>query len=181
MVEPTAETANPETNVEQEPKQFTQTEVNEIIQKRLDREMVSRKKAIEEALAEDRKKREIEALQGEDRIKAEYEEKLAESKRIQDENSKKYADLERELAVTKAEAQLSSLGLPSELAPNVIGSDEKETAKNIAALNKAVNDLVTKKVNEGLNHGAPRAGGGKADPKSDIETEFRRLMGRPKE
>ena len=181
MVEPTAENENPETNVGEEPKQFTQTEVNDMMQKRLAREATARQKAIEEAIAEDRKKREIESLQGEERIKAEYESKLAESQRVQDENAKKYAELERELAVTKAQAQLSSLGLPAELAPNVIGSDDKETAKNIAALSKAVNDLVAKKVNEGLNHGAPRAVGDKTGPKSDMETEFRRLMGIPKE
>lgn len=175
MVEPTSDTAISETDVEQEPKQFTQTEVNEIMQKRLEREAKARQKAIEEAIAEDRKKREMESLQGEERVKAEYEAKLAESKRNQDEREKKYAELERELAITKAQAKLSGLGLPAELAPNVIGADDKETEKNIAALNKAVNDLVTKKVNEGLNHGAPKAG--VASEVNVGQAEINRLMG----
>lgn len=159
MVEPTTETAISETNVESEPKEFTQSQVNEIIQKRLDRETAARQKAINEAIAEDRKKREIESLQGEEKLRAEYESKLAEASKAQQERDEALAEVKRELSITKAQAKLSGLGLPPELAPNVIGADDKETDKNIAVLNKAVNDIVTKRVNEGLNHGAPKAGG----------------------
>lgn len=169
-VEPEA----PEVVAEPE-KQFSQADVDAIVQKRLEREQSQRQKAIEDALAQDREKRRIAALEGEEKVKAEYEAKLAEVRKAQDERDEAYRQVAHELAVTKAQAKLATLGLPPELANNVIGEDDKATDRNISALNKAVNDLVAKRVNEGLNHGTPRAGGSK--PTDDEAALLDRVMG----
>lgn len=159
---------------------FTQDDLNRIIDERLKRAEAAKSKAIEDALKEEREKQRIAGLEGEERIKAEYEAKIAELNKAQKERDDALAEAKRQLALTKTEAKLAGMGLPVELAANLLGEDDKATDRNIAALQKTIDDHVTKQVAAGLNHGAPRAGG-KADPKSDIETEFRRLMGRPKE
>lgn len=159
---------------------FTQDDLNRIIDERLKRAEASKAKAVEDALKEERERQRIAGLEGEEKLKAQYEAKLAEIAKAQETRDAELAQARRDLAVTKAEAKLASLGLPVELASNLIGEDDKATERNIAALQKSVNDLVTKKVSEGLNHGAPRAGG-IADSKSDMEAEFRRLMGITKE
>ena len=176
----TAATVDQTPDPAQEPR-FTQSDVDRIVSERMGREAKAREKAIADALAEDKKKRDIEALEGEARIKAEYEAKMEQARKEQEERDRELAETKRVLAITKAESRLVSLGLPAELAANVIGDDDKATERNIAALSKAVTDLVTKQVAAGLNHGAPRAGGGKVDNMSEIEAEFRREMGIPKE
>ena len=159
---------------------FTQDDLNRIIDERLKRAEAQKTKAVEDALKEERERQRIAGLEGEEKLKAQYEAKLAEIAKAQETKDAELAQARRDLAVTKAEAKLASLGLPVELASNLIGEDDKATERNIVALQKSVNDLVTKKVSEGLNHGAPRAGG-IADSKSDMEAEFRRLMGITKE
>lgn len=161
---------------EPEEARFTQADLDRIIDERLKRAESSKAKAIADALAEERNKQRIASLEGEERIKALYEEEIAKAKKDQEERDRELAETKRILAMTKAESKLISLGLPPELAGNVIGEDDKATEKNIAALSKSVSDLVAKQVKEGMHHGAPKAGGS-ASTASEVRAEVFANMG----
>ena len=156
---------------------FTQDDLNRIIDERLKRAEAQKAKAVEDALKAERERQRIAGLEGEEKLKAEYEARLAEITKVQETRDAELAQARRELAVTKAEARLASLGLPVELASNLIGEDDKATEKNIQALQKSVNDLVTKKVAEGLNHGAPRAGSNVPSEEAEASDILDRAMG----
>lgn len=152
------------TTVEEPVKTFTQAEVDEIVSKRLRSEKDRREREDRERAEKEEKARKIAALEGEERIKAEYEVKMQE-------RDAELARMKRDLAISRTEAKLSAQGLPIELAGNLIGEDDEKTDANIHALVKAVNNLVTAKVQGNLNHGTPPTGG--QAPTKDEELSHR--------
>lgn len=166
--------ANPQGEV----KTFTQEELNTIISERVNALNASHQKAMDEAvkkaLKEQSDKARIESLQGEEKVKAEYQAKLdaIEADRVAKE--KELMEATRALAISKAEAQLASLGLPTEFAVNLLGEDDKTTQKNIQTFNTKVNELVTAKVNESLARGGPQIGTVK--PAQNAMAEIDRAM-----
>lgn len=139
-----------------------QEKFDRILAKRLEREKASsakaQERAIEEALAQERERVRIASLSQEEQAKARHEAEMAKLTRERDEQAKELEQARHDLAMSKAQAKLVGLGLPAELAENVIGKDDDETDARIAALSKAVNQLVSKQVDSNLKHGAPTAG-----------------------
>lgn len=153
-----------------------QERINAIVAERVNKANEGKQKAIDEAVAQALKaqadKTRIESLQGEERIKAEYQAKLDAAEADRKAQSDRLAAAERDLAISKAQAQLAALNLPPEFAVNLLGADDKETAKNIQAFNAKVSELVAAKVNDSLARGTPKLGGagaGGEDWKAQID------------
>lgn len=157
------------------PKTYTTEEVNDIVSGRVNELKAKQDKAIEDAvkkaLKEQSERQRIESLQGEERLKAEYQAQLEslQAERTAQAEQLKAANLA--LAISKAEAQLASLGLPTEFADKMIGANDRETAKNIETFNAKVNELVTAKVNDSLARGGPQIGTVKTDASQFAEID----------
>jgi len=140
-------------------KTFTQEELNQIVSERVNKVKANEEKAIAEALAKAKAEWEesqrISSLQGEEKLKAEFQKELTKAQKTMDTTSQQLADVQRELAITKAQTQLATLNLPTDLAQNLLGKDDAETAQRIQDFSKKVNELVTAKVNEAVARGAP--------------------------
>lgn len=162
---------------------FTQEDMDRVLAERLIDEKERRARAIEKAVAEALHKREeelrIQSLEGEDRLKAEAQAKIDAVQAEQAKTAELLASTQRALAISKAEAQLAGLGLPTQFAPNLLGADDKETAKNIATFSTSINELVTAKVNESLARGAPRAGGASPSPQDALYEQLRKVAHLP--
>lgn len=165
-IEETSETGDNPTIDE---RKFTQTELDALITKRLAEERSRRDREDEKKAKAMEEQQRIAALQGEERIRAEYEQKLKEIRESE-------AQAKRSLAISKIETMLSSQGLPSELAPNLLGETDEDSKKNFDAFSKAISALVSSKVSEGLNHGTPPAQGGTPSKQSAIDAELDRRM-----
>lgn len=167
-------TPNPEV------KTFTQEELDKIISERMNRAKASEEKAIQEALdkakAEWEESQRISTLQGEERMKAEFQKELSKAQKTADTTSQQLANVQRELAVTKAQAQLAALDLPTEFASNFLGKDDAETTQNIQGFSAKVNELVAAKVNESLARGAPSANNANPTASQDQFAELAAAM-----
>ena len=154
-----------------EVKTFTQEDVNNIVAEVKAKKQRQIDEAVEKALKDASERQRIESLQGEERLKAEYEAKLnsVEAERAKREEELRIAT--RELAISKAEAQLASLNLPTEFAVNLLGEDDKQTAKNIQTFNSKVNEFITAKVNESLARGGPQIGAAQTVPNAMAEID----------
>ena len=157
--------------ITEEIKEYTKSDVNRIVSDRVNELNARKEKAIDEAvqkaLKDAAQKQRIESLQGEERIKAEYQAQLDKITAEREAQEEELRTAQRDLAISKAEAQLAGLNLPTEFAINLLGKDDKETTKNIQAFNTKINELVTAKVSESLARGTPKAGGAVA-PQQDI-------------
>lgn len=157
--------------------------INTIVQERVNEANAGKQKyaddAVAKALAEEREKQRIASLQGEERIKAEYQAQLD---RIQAESKAQMEQLkaaQRDLAISKAQAQLAELGLPTDFAINMLGDDDKQTTKNIQTFNTKVNELVTAKVNESLARGPPKTGGATLTQQDAVLAQLREIAHLP--
>lgn len=177
---------NEDSNIETPEKTFTQEEVDKMITERLSKAERSRDKAIKDALdaykaeADARAKADAEAariagLQGEERLKAEHEAKMRSMQDKYDAQRAEYESVRRELSISRAQAQLAEIGLPSEFAENLLGEDDSQTRARIDAFSKAFNDAVNARVAEGLHKGTPPAGG--LSSRQAAEADLDRIMG----
>lgn len=166
--EKTVET--PEVDPPEDERKFTQTELDAIVQKRLNEEKSRREREDKERVKKQAEAERIAALQGEERVKAEYESKLRDS-------NDQLAAIKRELAISKAETLLSAQGLPKELAANLIGETDEVTKSNIDLFTKSVESIVAQRVNDGLSHGTPPASGGSPSVKDAMAERLDRVMG----
>lgn len=156
-----------------------QEKFNRLLAKRLEREKATsereRQKAIEEALKAERDKVAMERMTADEKAEALHRQEMDKLTKERDAQAKALAEARRELALSKAQAKMASMGLPPELAANVLGEDDDATDANIATLSKTVNDLVSRRVGESLSHGAPRAGGSKVP--DAVEAALDKAMG----
>lgn len=144
----------------QESKTFTQDDLNKIISDRLSKE---RKKwdeelssKVEEAKTEAQKLAKMNAEQ-----KAEYE-----RKQLEEQLSKREAEItRRELRATALET-LAEKGLPKQLAEVLVYTDAEATNKSIDAVEKSFRDAVEQAVNDRLKNTTPPKTGGGGTPSS---------------
>jgi len=155
-----AEDIHDDSGTPQEAKVFTQAELDEKIQARVEREKAGRQKAIDDAVAkalkEQAERSRIESLQGEERIKAEYQAELERIDAERKASAEQLASAQRELAVSKAQGQLAGMGYPVDFAENLLGKNDAETASNIQSFDKAVKAMIAEKVNEAVARGTPK-------------------------
>ena len=125
--------------------------IDEIFSKRIGE--VNAKHEAELRQLEERHKGEIakSKMDEETRLKAEEEERIADL-------TKRAEDAERRLRVASAESELAKAGLPTELAETIMGADDAQMMKNVAALSKVAteraNSLFAERVG---SSGAPDA------------------------
>lgn len=163
-------------------KTFTQEELNDTIAKRLSEEKERNQKRIDEAVAkaleDEREKQRVASLEGEEKTKALYEAQINKQNKEMERQAKVLEQVSHELAKSKAEAQLASLGLPITFASNLIGDNDEATTKNITEFNQAFTEAVAKAVNENVARGTPKVGTTSADNspewKDAIDKEFAR-------
>ena len=129
-----------------EVKTFTQEEVNEIINKRLQRE----RKDIEAKIEAERKEaEELSRLSEQERQKKLFEKQVKEF-----EETKKAFENERLLNETSK--QLASKSLPIEFAEMLKGNDAEKTFENIQLFESKFNEAVEKVVTERLKGNVPK-------------------------
>ena len=162
--------------VQQEPQEkvtFSQEQqkfIDEIFSKRFGE--VSAKHETELKQMEERYKNELEKsrMDDEERIKAE------EAERIQD-LTKRAEDAERRLRVAFAEKELAKAGLPTELAETIMGADDAQMMKNVAALSKVATERANALYAERVSSGAPDAPRNQVEPKAELYQKVRAAAG----
>ena len=152
---------------------FTQAELNEIVAKEKAKQKASFEKAEAEKIKQAEEAKRIEALEGIERERALHK---AEMDRIE----KEYGETRRQLAIAKAEARLSSLGLPTVLAPQMIGADDDATEANITAVKGYLDAEIAKGVKAGLSTGTPSdPATAQAPAEDDLIVQMRAAAGLP--
>lgn len=154
-------------------KTFTQDEVNEIVQKRLDEARKSYERAEKKRIEEAEEQARIAKLEGEEKIKAQHKSEIAKMEKERD-------DYRRNLAIANARASLSKAGLDPEFAESVLGDSDEKTEANIASLSKMVEEQVAKKVQSSYHGGAPPAppeGGNAGDDMLEEYDYLRSVVG----
>lgn len=151
------------------PKTFTQAELDKIVQERLAQFKRKAEKEAEDARKKAEDQASLEKLQGEERLKKQFEMDKAKLEQERD-------TFLRDLRLARAESMLASKGLDAKFAPNMIGATDEETKANIDALEKLVGDMVAAKTKEALAKGAPPAGNG-GNPQNDLLAIARKAAG----
>ena len=135
-----------------EVKTFTQDEVNEIINKRLQRERKDIKAQIE-----------AERKQAEELAKLSEQEKASKLLELKEkELNDKIKAFENEKLLNETSKQLASKNLPIEFAEMLKGNDAEKTFENIQLFEAKFNEAVEKVVTERLRGNVPKAGTVKA-------------------
>ncbi|MBP5203982.1 MAG: DUF4355 domain-containing protein, partial [Candidatus Methanomethylophilaceae archaeon] len=157
-----------------QPQQVTFTEdqqraLDEIIGKRIG-EVRAKHEAEVRALKESHAKALQRAQMDEEaRLKAEQEDAIQYLTR-------RVEDAERGLRLATAQRAVVEAGLPAEIAGTLMGADDEATARNIAAVRKAVDERASALYAERVAKGVPRA---PAQGAAGWETELRSAMGLP--
>ena len=161
-------------------KQFTQEDLNKIVSERVNEVNSNKQKAIDEAVAKAKAEwdeaQKIASLTGQEKLEAEFNAKLKEAKKDRDSLNSELRKVQTELAISKAQAQLAGLDLPTEFAVNLLGKDDAETTQNIQAFDAKVKELVTKKVNESIARVTPKVGGD-VRPTDEMQSQIAKVMG----
>ena len=157
-----------------------QEKVNAIVQDRVNRLNATKQKDIEDALSKARteweEEKRLESLSGQEKLQAEYDAKIAKAKRDQDTLTKELNEAKMALAISKAEAQLAALNLPTEFADKFVGESDEMTSKNIQLFDAKVKELVAQKVNESIARGSPKLGNAEAQSRPDWQAEIASAM-----
>lgn len=149
-----------------EQKTFTQEQLDQIINERLERE----RKSYEKKEAERKKAEEIEKLSGEEKLNAKHK---AEMDKILAERDEAL----RSSKIMKASSDLAKLGYDTEFATVVIGATDEETEKNIKNFDKMVNAIVEKRVQENLAKGSPKQPTSGGEQKNAMLEQMRKVAG----
>lgn len=151
----------------QEPKTFTQEELDKIVQGRIAKERKSWEKQLEDQKTEAQK---LETMS--DKEKKKYQEE----KRIKELDDREAAITRRELTA-QAKVQLADKGIPTELAEILNLTDAESCKKSIETVEKAFQTAVEKAVEEKIKGNAPMK---KAKDKTltDEELVYQKMMGK---
>jgi hypothetical protein len=160
----TAATENTEQTATEQPKGFTQAELDSIVEKRLAKEQAKTQKLIADARTEGEKLAKMTADQ-----KAEHERKQQEESL-----NARLADItKRELKATALEA-LTSKGLPTNLVDVLNFADADTCNTSIEAVEKAFRAALEVAVTQRLA-GTPPKGGQPGTPQTALDAAFYRL------
>lgn len=176
MAEPIKDDSGTPETPKEDVKTFTQEEVNNLISERVNRLNASKQKDLEEALNKARteweEKQKMESLSGQEKLQAE----LKKAQKDQESLNKELNEARLQLAISKAEAQLAALDLPTEFADKFIGENDEQTSKNIQLFDAKVKELVAQKVNESIARGSPKLGTTEAQTTPDWQKQIADAM-----
>lgn len=151
----------------QEPKVFSQEEVDKIVQGRIAKERKSWEKQLQEQQTEAQK---LEKMS--EKEKKEYQEE----KRIKDLDDREAAITRRELTA-QAKVQLADKGIPTELAEILILTDADSCKKSIETVEKAFQTAVQRAVEERIKGREPMKKA-KDAKLTDEELVYQKMMGK---
>lgn len=151
----------------QEPKVFSQEEVDKIVQGRIAKERKSWEKQLEEQQTEAQKL---------EKMSEKEKKKYQEEKRIKDLDDREAAITRRELTA-QAKVQLADKGIPTELAEILILTDADSCKKSIETVEKAFQTAVQRAVEERIKGREPMKKA-KDAKLTDEELVYQKMMGK---
>lgn len=151
----------------QEPKVFSQEEVDKIVQGRIAKERKSWEKQLQEQQTEAQKL---------EKMSEKEKEKYQEEKRIKDLDDREAAITRRELTA-QAKVQLADKGIPTELAEILILTDADSCKKSIETVEKAFQTAVQRAVEERIKGREPMKKA-KDAKLTDEELVYQKMMGK---
>lgn len=151
----------------QEPKVFSQEEVDKIVQGRIAKERKSWEKQLQEQQTEAQK---LETMSEKEK------KKYQEEKRIKDLDDREAAITRRELTA-QAKVQLADKGIPTELAEILILTDADSCKKSIETVEKAFQTAVQRAVEERIKGREPMKKA-KDAKLTDEELVYQKMMGK---
>lgn len=151
----------------QEPKAFSQEEVDKIVQGRIAKERKSWEKQLQEQQTEAQKL---------EKMSEKEKKKYQEEKRIKDLDDREAAITRRELTA-QAKVQLADKGIPTELAEILILTDADSCKKSIETVEKAFQTAVQRAVEERIKGREPMKKA-KDAKLTDEELVYQKMMGK---
>lgn len=151
----------------QEPKVFSQEEVDKIVQGRIAKERKSWEKQLQEQQTEAQKL---------EKMSEKEKKKYQEEKRIKDLDDREAAITRRELTA-QAKVQLADKGIPTELAEILILTDADSCKKSIETVEKAFQTAVQRVVEERIKGREPMKKA-KDAKLTDEELVYQKMMGK---
>lgn len=151
----------------QEPKVFSQEEVDKIVQGRIAKERKSWEKQLQEQQTEAQKL---------EKMSEKEKKKYQEEKRIKDLDDREAAITRRELTA-QAKVQLADKGIPTELAEILILTDTDSCKKSIETVEKAFQTAVQRAVEERIKGREPMKKA-KDAKLTDEELVYQKMMGK---
>ena len=151
----------------QEPKVFSQEEVDKIVQGRIVKERKSWEKQLQEQQTEAQKL---------EKMSEKEKKKYQEEKRIKDLDDREAAITRRELTA-QAKVQLADKGIPTELAEILILTDADSCKKSIETVEKAFQTAVQRAVEERIKGREPMKKA-KDAKLTDEELVYQKMMGK---
>ena len=151
----------------QEPKVFSQEEVDKIVQGRIAKERKSWEKQLQEQQTEAQKL---------EKMSEKEKKKYQEEKRIKDLDDREAAITRRELTA-QAKVQLADKGIPTELAEILILTDADSCKKSIETVEKAFQTAVQRAVEERIKGREPMKKA-KDAKLTDEELVYKKMMGK---
>ena len=151
----------------QEPKVFSQEEVDKIVQGRIAKERKSWEKQLQEQQTEAQKL---------EKMSEKEKKKYQEEKRIKDLDDREAAITRRELTA-QAKVQLADKGIPTELAEILILTDADSCKKSIETVEKAFQTSVQRAVEERIKGREPMKKA-KDAKLTDEELVYQKMMGK---
>ena len=151
----------------QEPKVFSQEEVDKIVQGRIAKERKSWEKQLQEQQTEAQKL---------EKMSEKEKKKYQEEKRIKDLDDREAAITRRELTA-QAKVQLADKGIPTELAEILILTDADSCKKSIETVEKAFQTAVQRAVEERIKGREPMKKA-KDAKLTDDELVYQKMMGK---
>lgn len=151
----------------QEPKVFSQEEVDKIVQGRIAKERKSWEKQLQEQQTEAQKL---------EKMSEKEKKKYQEEKRIKDLDDREAAITRRELTA-QAKVQLADKGIPTELAEILILTDADSCKKSIETVEKAFQTAVQRAVEERIKGREPMKKA-KDAKLTDEELVYQKMMGK---
>lgn len=151
----------------QEPKGFSQEEVDKIVQGRIAKERKSWEKQLQEQQTEAQKL---------EKMSEKEKKKYQEEKRIKDLDDREAAITRRELTA-QAKVQLADKGIPTELAEILILTDADSCKKSIETVEKAFQTAVQRAVEERIKGREPMKKA-KDAKLTDEELVYQKMMGK---
>jgi len=167
---PASEQTQETATIQEEPITFTESQqkaLDEIISKRIGE--VRAKHDSEVRSLKEAHKRELQraTMAEEERLKAEQEDQLNSLRQ-------RAEDAERGLRLATTQRAAVEAGLPPELAETLMGADDEQTRRNIAAVRKAVDERASALYAERVGKGTPKA---PDHAPSDWTDDLRSVMG----
>ena len=174
-------TTTEETEVHTEPKEvddkkFTQKDLDNAVQKRIERERSKFEKEIakikSEAMSEAQR---LSQLSEEERKNEELSKEREEIEQLKQELLAEQAKIARQNLISATRDELTKLNLPSSFAEILVGQDAESTKSNLTTFSKEFQEAVTNEVNNRLKNSPKPANNKQSQSPADNAKKFKQM------